>query len=159
VTFNHGIEGSSPSALTSSLSVLVVDIDHFKGVNDRYGYAVGDEAIKAMAEACLFGKRKSDIVGRVGGEEFAVLLPETNISRARIVAERIRKHIAAQTLKTHRAHFKITASVGIAEAMVSMPGAGSLMIAADEALYQAKARGRNCCVAWSTLPPAKMAAE
>jgi diguanylate cyclase (GGDEF)-like protein len=142
-----------------SLSVLMVDIDHFKGVNDRYGHAVGDEAIKAMAEACLHGKRKSDIVGRVGGEEFAVLLPETSLSRARTVAERIRKHIAAQPLGAREAQFTITASIGIAEASVSMSGPGSLLAAADEALYQAKAKGRNCCVSWSAPPPARLAAE
>ena len=142
-----------------SLTVLMVDIDHFKSVNDRYGHAVGDEAIKAIAEACLQGKRKSDIVGRVGGEEFAVLLPETSLTRARVVAERIRKTIANQSLQAHEAQFSITASIGIAEASVSMSGAGSLLAAADQALYQAKAKGRNCCVAWSPSPPAKMAAE
>jgi diguanylate cyclase (GGDEF)-like protein len=142
-----------------SVSVLMVDIDHFKSVNDRYGHAVGDAAIKAMADACLQGKRKSDVVGRVGGEEFAVLLPETTLSRARIVAERIRKRIAGQTLKAHDAHFRITASIGIAEAMVSMSGTDALMVAADQALYQAKALGRNRCVAWTPPQPAKLAAE
>jgi diguanylate cyclase (GGDEF)-like protein len=142
-----------------SMSVLMVDIDNFKSINDRYGHAVGDEAIKAMADACLRGKRKSDIVGRVGGEEFAVLLPETSLSRAKIVAERIRKRIAAQTLRAHEAHFQITASIGVAEALVSMPGMDALMKAADQALYQAKAQGRNRCVCWSPPPPAKLAAE
>ena len=142
-----------------SLSVLMVDIDHFKSINDRYGHAVGDEAIKAMADACLQGKRKSDIVGRVGGEEFAILLPETSLSRARIVAERIRKRIAAQTLKAHEAHFQISASIGVAEALVSMSGMDALMIAADQALYQAKAQGRNRCICWSASAPAKLAAE
>jgi diguanylate cyclase (GGDEF)-like protein len=141
------------------VSVLMVDIDHFKSVNDRYGHAVGDEAIKAMANACLQGKRKSDIVGRIGGEEFAVLLPETSRSRAKIVAERIRKHIAAQTLKSHDADFQITASIGVAEASVSMSGTDALMAAADKALYQAKVQGRNRCMCWSPPPPAKLAAE
>ncbi len=81
-----------------SLSVLMVDIDHFKSVNDRFGHAVGDEAIRAVADVCVRGKRKSDIVGRVGGEEFAVLLPETTLSRARTVAERIRKRVEGLTL-------------------------------------------------------------
>ena len=142
-----------------SVSVLMVDIDHFKSVNDRYGHAVGDEAIKATAEACLLGKRKSDIVGRVGGEEFAVLLPETTLSRAKIVAERIRKRIAGQMLKAHDANFQITISIGVAEALVSMSGADSLMVAADQALYQAKAQGRNRCLCWSPAAPAKLAAE
>ncbi|QPF84779.1 diguanylate cyclase [Bradyrhizobium genosp. L] len=142
-----------------AVSVLMVDIDHFKDVNDRYGHAVGDEAIKAMAGACLHGKRKSDIVGRVGGEEFAIVLPETNLSRARIVAERVRKRIAGQALQARDAPFRITASIGIAEASVSMPGTEALMIAADQALYQAKAQGRNCCVCWSPPAPARLAAE
>jgi diguanylate cyclase (GGDEF)-like protein len=142
-----------------SVSVLMIDIDHFKDVNDRYGHAVGDEAIKAMAEACLHGKRKSDVVGRVGGEEFAVLLPETNLSRARIVAERIRKRIASQRLQTHAVQFQITASIGIAEAVVSMSGTDALLMAADQALYQAKSEGRNRCVSWSPPPPSRMAAE
>lgn len=142
-----------------SMSVLMVDIDHFKSINDRYGHAVGDEAIKAVADACLLGKRKSDIVGRMGGEEFAVLLPETTGSRARLVAERIRKRIAAQTLRAHDAHFRITASIGVAEALVSMSGVDALMAAADQALYQAKAAGRDRCVSWSPQPPAKHAAE
>jgi diguanylate cyclase (GGDEF)-like protein len=142
-----------------SVSVLMVDIDHFKDVNDRYGHAVGDEAIKAMAAACLYGKRKSDLVGRVGGEEFAIVLPETSLSRAKNVAERIRKRIAAHTLGARDGSFQITASIGVAEAMVSMPGIEALMIAADQALYQAKAQGRNCCVCWSPPTPARLAAE
>ena len=142
-----------------SVSVMMVDIDHFKSVNDRYGHAIGDEAIKATAEACLLGKRKSDIVGRVGGEEFAILLPETTLSRAQIVAERIRKRIAGQALKVRDANFQITVSIGVAEASVSMSGADALLVAADQALYQAKGQGRNRCLCWSPAPPANLAAE
>ncbi|WP_338829830.1 diguanylate cyclase [Bradyrhizobium sp. 27S5] len=142
-----------------AMSVLMVDIDHFKNVNDRYGHAIGDEAIKAMVGACLHGKRKSDIVGRVGGEEFAIVLPETNLSRARIVAERVRKRIASQTLRVRDAPFQITASIGIAEASLSMAGTDALMSAADQALYQAKAQGRNCCVCWTPPSPTPLAAE
>jgi len=142
-----------------SLSVLMVDIDLFKSVNDRYGHAVGDVAIREMAEACLRGKRKSDVVGRVGGEEFAVLLPETSLSRARVVAERIRKGIAAETLRAGDVSFRITASIGIAEASVSMRGADGLLAAADHALFQAKAQGRNRSVSWSSGTDAKVAAE
>ena len=138
-----------------SVSVLMLDIDHFKSVNDRYGHAVGDEAICAVAQACLAGKRKPDIVGRVGGEEFAILLPETALSRAAIVAERIRTKIADHVLTTHRVNFKVTASIGIAEASVSMSGFDALIRAADEALYQAKANGRNCAVRWSPPGPEK----
>jgi diguanylate cyclase (GGDEF)-like protein len=134
-----------------SLSVLMVDIDHFKTVNDRYGHAVGDEAIRAMASACLHGKRRSDVVGRVGGEEFAILLPETTRSQAKTVAERIRKHIASQIMRSGENTFHITASIGIAEAIPSLPNVESLIRAADQAMYEAKAQGRNRCVAFT--PP------
>lgn len=142
-----------------AVSVLMVDIDHFKDVNDQYGHAIGDEAIKAVTNACLYRKRRSDTVGRVGGEEFAIVLPETNLSRAKIVAERIRKRIAVQVLNARDASFQITASIGVAEATISMPGTEALMIAADQALYLAKAQGRNCCVCWSPPVPAGLAAE
>ena len=142
-----------------SMSVLMVDIDNFKSVNDRYGHAIGDEAIKAVADACLQGKRKSDIVGRIGGEEFAILLPETSLARAKIVAERIRKRVAAGILIAHAVRFQISASVGVAEALVSMSGVDALMAAADKALYQAKALGKNRCVCWCPPLPAKLAAE
>lgn len=142
-----------------SVSVLMLDIDHFKSVNDRYGHAVGDEAIKAVAAACLDGKRKSDVVGRFGGEEFAILLPETSLSRARIVAERIRKRVMSAQIAADQIQFGVTVSIGIAEASVSMSGIDALMSAADHALYQAKAEGRNRCIAWSPPPPMNKAAE
>jgi diguanylate cyclase (GGDEF)-like protein len=141
-----------------SVSVLMLDIDHFKSVNDRYGHAVGDEAIKAVAAACNEGKRKSDLVGRLGGEEFAVLLPETSLSRAKLVAERIRKRVMAIRLNAQRVQFGLTVSIGVAEAGVGMSGTDALMNAADNALYRAKADGRNQCVCWSPpLPPLKAA--
>jgi diguanylate cyclase (GGDEF)-like protein len=142
------------------LSMLMVDIDHFKQVNDQYGHAVGDEAIVAVAGACAKGKRQSDIVGRFGGEEFAILLPETDLAQATIVADRLCKAIAGHVMVTHKVQFKVTASIGIAAASVSMSGLDVLIRAADQALYQAKANGRNCAVQW--LPPSqapKLAAE
>ena len=141
------------------LSVLMIDVDHFKSVNDRYGHATGDEALIAVANACMEGKRSSDIVGRLGGEEFAMLLPETDLYQARIVAERVRKNVAARSLTTHAVHFNVTASIGLAAATVSMSGFEALLNAADEALYQAKEQGRNRVVAWTPPPAAKLAAE
>ena len=138
--------------------MLMVDIDHFKHVNDRYGHGVGDETLIAVARACAGGKRQSDIVGRLGGEEFAILLPETELAQAAIVAERLRETIAGQVMTAHKVHFKVTASIGIAAASISMSGIDMLMRAADQALYQAKADGRNCVVRWSPPPP-KLAAE
>jgi diguanylate cyclase (GGDEF)-like protein len=141
------------------LSMLMVDIDHFKEVNDRYGHAVGDEAIIAVAQACATGKRQSDIVGRLGGEEFAVLLPETDLAQAAIVADRLRSSIAANVLVAHQVQFKVAVSIGIAAASVSMSGIDVLMRSADQALYQAKAQGRNCVVPWSQPEAPKLAAE
>ncbi len=141
------------------LSVLMIDVDHFKSVNDRYGHAVGDDALIAVANACMDGKRNSDIVGRLGGEEFAMLLPETDLYQARIVAERIRRNVEARTLMAHAVHFKVTASIGFAAATVSMSGFEALLGAADEALYQAKEQGRNRIVSWSPPSAAKLAAE
>jgi diguanylate cyclase (GGDEF)-like protein len=142
-----------------SVSVLMLDLDNFKSINDRYGHGVGDEVIRSVAEACLAGKRKPDIVGRYGGDEFAILLPETSLSRAEIVAERIRNKIAAQTPTAHKVSFKVTASIGVAEASVGMADLDFLMRAADQALYQAKANGRNRIERWSAPDPAMHAAE
>ena len=108
---------------------------------------------------CIGGKRKSDVVGRVGGEEFAILLPETSQSRARVVAERIRRKIEALALPTGGAPLALSVSIGVAEAFTSMSGVDALMKAADGALYEAKARGRNRSVCWSPPAPAKLAAE
>ncbi|KYH02118.1 sensor domain-containing diguanylate cyclase [Bradyrhizobium sp. DOA1] len=154
-----GAEWSRFQRYYRSVSVLMIDIDHFKSVNDRYGHAVGDAAIKAVAAACLDGKRKSDLVGRLGGEEFAVLLPETSLFRARIVADRIRKRVLSAQIVADTIQFGVTVSVGIAEATVSMSGIDALMGAADQALYQAKAEGRNRCIAFVPPPPASKAAE
>jgi diguanylate cyclase (GGDEF)-like protein len=141
------------------LSMLMVDIDHFKLVNDQYGHAVGDEVIVAVAGACAKGKRQSDIVGRLGGEEFAILLPETELAQATIVADRLCKAIAEHVMVAHKVQFKVTASIGIATASVSMSGIDVLMRAADQALYQAKVQGRNCVVQWSPPEAPKLAAE
>jgi diguanylate cyclase (GGDEF)-like protein len=141
------------------LSVLMIDIDHFKTVNDRYGHAVGDEALISVANACRKGKRDPDIVGRLGGEEFAILLPETDLSQARVVADRLVKNVAGHGLMAHSVHFHVTVSIGFAAATLSMAGFEALLHAADQALYQAKSKGRNCSVAWSPPIAPKLAAE
>ena len=137
----------------------MIDVDHFKTVNDRYGHAVGDEALKSVANICLKEKRASDIVGRLGGEEFAIVLPETDLGQARTVAERICRDIAAQQLRTAEVEFHVTVSIGFAAATISMSGFEALLSAADQALYQAKSNGRNCTVSWSPPSATKMVAE
>ena len=122
------------------LSMLMIDIDHFKTVNDRYGHAVGDEAIVSIASACRESTRGEDLAGRLGGEEFAVLLPETDQAQAMTLAERIRERVANHSLTAHKARFSVTISIGVAAAAASMSGLGALLGAADQALYQAKSR-------------------
>jgi diguanylate cyclase (GGDEF)-like protein len=141
------------------LSMLMLDIDHFKSVNDRYGHVVGDETIVSVAAACQQGKRNSDIAGRLGGEEFAILLPETDATQALVVAERIRESVAANFLGVHKVRFNVTISAGIAAASVSMSGISALLQAADQALYQAKESGRNRVINWSPPSVTKQAAE
>jgi diguanylate cyclase (GGDEF)-like protein len=141
------------------LSMLMLDIDHFKSVNDRYGHAVGDEAIVAVANACERAKRNSDIAGRLGGEEFAIMLPETDAAQAMVLAERIRDSVAAHVFSVHKVRFSVTVSVGIAQANASMSGTDALLRDADAALYQAKAAGRNRVITWTPPATPKVAAE
>lgn len=127
------------------LSLLLIDIDLFKTVNDRYGHAVGDEAIKNVAACLLNGRRMSDSVGRLGGEEFAILMPETDVAAAGVVAERIRESVAALDMTAHRAHYSLTISIGLVGATRAMSALDILFKTADDALYAAKSKGRNRC--------------
>lgn len=128
----------------SPLSVVMVDVDHFKLVNDRHGHAVGDQVLKFVSGVLSAAVRTSDLVGRYGGEEFLVLLPRTDLGGAALVAERIRARLEHSVADAER-QLKITASFGVATLMP--PGAesriNSLIEAADQALYRAKAAGRN----------------
>ncbi len=120
---------------------------------------MGDEAIASVAAACQSCKRDSDIGGRLGGEEFVLLLPETDAAQAAILAERIREKVAGRVLSAHRVQFSLTISIGIASATASMSGIEALLHPADQALYQAKAEGRNRIVQWSPPLAPKLAAE
>ena len=124
-----------------TLSMLLLDIDEFKRINDRFGHEAGDEALKAVAKACMEDKRSTDIVARLGGDEFAMLLPETNLAQARIVAQRVQEAIHKAIPKRELC---VTLSVGVAEASLSMSGFRAVLRLADEALYVAKSDGRNC---------------
>jgi len=126
------------------LSFLMLDIDHFKQVNDTFGHAVGDLALQAVAGACVELLRSSDYIGRVGGEEFALLLVETNMSRAKIVAERLRRQIEAISLTTagdQPVFLKV--SIGVTERRMESDSLSAMMVRADQALYKAKKSGRN----------------
>jgi diguanylate cyclase (GGDEF)-like protein len=130
------------------LSVLILDVDHFKTVNDRFGHAVGDTVLAVIADACRSIKRASDIAARIGGEEFALLLPETNEEAAYSFAERLRHEITECAPIIHGEKLSLAVSVGVAVATRRTTRISSLLQSADEALYKAKRTGRNrVCVA------------
>ncbi len=126
----------------SNSAILVIDIDFFKRVNDTYGHLVGDVALKSLAKIMQVNLRPHDLLVRYGGEEFAILLPDTGIEQARSIAERLRTMVAANEIISGDLAFKITVSIGIAPTTQE----GSLedfFGAADRALYCAKELGRN----------------
>ena len=128
-------------------SFLMLDADHFKGINDRHGHAGGDAALGAIANALGECLRPADILGRLGGEEFGVLLPETGLQGAIAAAERIRKRVETLQVASKSGAFQCTVSIGATDVE---PGAVDLKLAmerADAALYRAKAEGRNRVIA------------
>ncbi len=137
-----------------SLALLMVDIDRFKRVNDTFGHAMGDEVLKAVVEACRQNLRKVDIFGRLGGEEFAALLPQTGQAGAQTMAERMRQSVADIGIPAHGDPIRVTISLGLAE-LRHGESLDELMRRADAALYQAKDEGRNRTCTFGALEDAK----
>jgi diguanylate cyclase (GGDEF)-like protein len=135
----------------SPMSVLMLDLDHFKRVNDTWGHSAGDQVLQTVGKLLRDSCRVYDIPGRYGGEEFCIVLPETRLGNTTIVAERIRTRLEAMPMAVGDANVTVTASIGIAgmdsadEAILS-PAA--LIDRADRALYSAKHRGRNRIELW-----------
>lgn len=128
-------------------TLAMLDLDHFKQVNDRYGHPAGDEVIRHFAELLRSHNRCEDVVGRLGGEEFALLMPETAPSGALALLERIRHELANARLDTIAPGFGYTFSAGVAEfSLKEAPSCDHWIFEADQALYQAKAGGRNRAV-------------
>lgn len=125
------------------VGLLMLDIDHFKRVNDTYGHAVGDEVLKVFARRILEQLRENDIVGRLGGEEFAILLPNTSHEGAIRVGEKVRQAVAQLEVVREETCVKITTSVGVAQLDPADSRPDGALIQADQALYQAKKDGRN----------------
>ena len=127
-----------------SLCLLMLDIDHFKNVNDTHGHIAGDVALAASAKVIADNIRDTDIAGRYGGEEFCIILPESDISSARRIAQRIHKNIAENSFAGPGGEeFRVTCSIGVAEYIRKLEDAQGLLERADRALYQAKEDGRN----------------
>ncbi|MBA4420932.1 MAG: hypothetical protein C0391_07270 [Anaerolinea sp.] len=126
------------------LSLIILDLDRFKMVNDHFGHIAGDHVLKTVADTCRDSIRKVDILGRFGGEEFVILLPETDVKDAEILANRIREDIAKISLPELTSSYKITASLGVADMGAARDiSMEDLLRQADRALYNAKETGRN----------------
>jgi diguanylate cyclase (GGDEF)-like protein len=128
----------------SPLCVMVFDVDFFKSINDTYGHHVGDTVLKEIAKTAAASIRESDFIGRIGGEEFAVVLPHTRLKSAANLAERLRKKIGKLTLLAEQKQsINITISIGVVEVDSADKKFEDTLIRTDRKLYQAKAEGRN----------------
>lgn len=128
----------------------MMDIDHFKQINDTHGHKVGDLVLKKLADVCRMMLREVDIIGRIGGEEFALLLPETSIEEATEVAERLRVTIASDNLPIeNQLPISFTVSIGISSMKSPDNNLDVLLNMADKGLYVAKNSGRNRVSIWS----------
>lgn len=139
--FNEELERSKN--FKYSFSFLMMDIDHFKDYNDRYGHLVGDAILKAVARTIRDNIRQIDFMGRYGGEEFSVILTETDKEKALFVAERIRQAVEAKNIRAYDEELKVTISIGISTFPADAADSRLLIDRADWALYQAKHKGRN----------------
>ncbi|WP_051585942.1 sensor domain-containing diguanylate cyclase [Caldanaerobius polysaccharolyticus] len=134
-----------------NVSLIMIDIDYFKRVNDTYGHLIGDEVIKELASRIKMCTRGDDIVARYGGEEFVVVLPSLDEQQAYTIAERIRKEIAARPFTTSAGELHVTVSAGICEYPAKADSLERLIANADRALYMAKARGRNKVIIYEEI--------
>lgn len=132
-----------------SLSALMLDIDYFKKVNDTYGHDIGDEVLRRVAQTCQRLMRVTDLCARYGGEEFCFLFPETNSDGALRIAEKLGKAIAIMEIEANGETFSITASFGVSECNHNEDSLEQLIKRSDQALYEAKRKGRDRAVVWS----------
>lgn len=130
----------------SGYACIMADIDHFKRVNDTYGHGVGDDVIKMMAATIKEVVRENDVVARMGGEEFCIILPNTSLAVAHTIAERCREKIWSKTT----GGVKVTASFGVTSVSLGAKNSTEIIHQADEALYSSKENGRNRVTSWST---------
>jgi diguanylate cyclase (GGDEF)-like protein len=126
-----------------ALSIIMVDIDQFKRINDTFGHQAGDEVLARVAHMAAAQRRSGDIVARYGGEEFILMLPETTVEHALLVAEQLRAAVAADGLDTPAGRATCTISAGVAGIGAANQTLEQLIRQADQALYAAKAQGRN----------------
>ena len=132
-------------------AVAMIDADNFKGINDTYGHAAGDDALRHLAASFKASLREVDVLARLGGEEFAVLLPGTDESGAHRVAEKMRTALSSEPVLTGQHTFRLTASFGTTDLLPSDFDITDALRRADAALYSAKHSGRNCVRAFSEI--------
>jgi len=140
------------------VSVIMMDIDHFKRVNDLHGHVSGDKVLQKMASICLNSIRSTDVVARFGGEEFVILLPDANIDTVKLRAEIIRQRIEEASFETDQGALNVTVSLGVATTDDGTGGIMELIERADSALYTAKSKGRNRVETEQDHPAAVMGA-
>jgi diguanylate cyclase (GGDEF)-like protein len=154
-------DGEVARALRSGapLALLLVDVDHFKRVNDSYGHLIGDEVLRALAAELRQQVRESDVVGRFGGEEFTVLLPRTDAAGACRIAERLRSSAGGLSISAADARINVTVSIGVSVLGHHGNDLFELLAAADLALYRAKDAGRNQVQLYSPGAPGRESAK
>ena len=138
-----GLEVERARRFGRPLSLLLMDVDHFKRINDNHGHAVGDEVLRVLAALCRAELRQTDLLARMGGEEFVALLPETTAEGAALIAERLRLRVAAHPLLSDPVRIPVTISVGVAGWEPDTARWEDLLERADRAMYDAKEGGRN----------------
>jgi diguanylate cyclase (GGDEF)-like protein len=126
-----------------SLAILMMDIDHFKRINDTYGHHIGDVSLKSFASVCMAALRKHDLCGRLGGEEFAIILIETDMDEACQVAERLRQQVACTLITEGNIHLQVQVSIGVTQLAKDDVHVEHTIQRADKAMYMAKDNGRN----------------
>jgi diguanylate cyclase (GGDEF)-like protein len=133
-----------------NLSCVLIDLDHFKSINDTYGHSAGDHVLQYVVTMLKAELRTSEFIGRIGGEEFAVIFPETPFATALEIAERMRRKLASTPIEVAGRHISVTASIGVADCSGSKENDHLLLLhRADMAMYKAKATGRNRVVGYS----------
>ena len=142
-TIRHGLRNTSP------VSALLIDVDHFKQINDQHGHHVGDLVLQHLSTLMATRFRGSDVCGRIGGEEFAVLLADTDLDAAEFVAQQLGQSLAATAIPTTTQPLKVTVSIGVASGCYDL---ATLLRDADRAMYQAKAAGRNRVLCYQPAP-------
>jgi diguanylate cyclase (GGDEF)-like protein len=145
-------EVARAKSFRTTFSILMIDIDHFKHLNDNYGHQVGDEVLKTVAQRLHEGLYETDVIARFGGEEFVCLLPRSQPAGLKIKAERIRERVSSEAFVVGLEAVTVTISIGIAHFPHDGDSPEAVLAAADRAMYAAKAAGRNCVMEAASVP-------